>query len=71
MQAIFGHGLINGTTSAAAFGNYIYANGNNLSNGMNLGASKISLPTSLSASTQNQILASKFIVFDSFDVRWV
>ena len=67
MQAIFGHGLINGTTSAAAFGNYIYANGNNLSNGMNLGASKISLPTSLSASTQNQILASKFIVFDSFD----
>ena len=67
LQAIFGHGLINGTTSAAAFGNYIYANGSNLSNGVNLGTSKISLPSSLSASTQNQILASKFIVFDNFD----
>ena len=67
LQAIFGHGLINGTTSAAAFGNYIYANGSNLSNGVNLGTSKISLPASLSASTQNQIIASKFIVFDSFD----
>ncbi|MDA9882212.1 S8 family serine peptidase [Alphaproteobacteria bacterium] len=67
MQSIFGHGLINGTTSAAAFGNYIYANGSNLSNGVNVNASRISLPASLPASTQNQILASKFIVFDSFD----
>ncbi len=67
MQAIFGHGLINGTASAAAFGNYIYANGSNLSNGVDLSTSKISLPSGLPASTQNQILASKFIVFDSFD----
>ena len=44
MEAIFGHGLINGTISAAAFGNYIYANGSNLSNGVNLSTSKISLP---------------------------
>ncbi len=67
MQSIFGHGLINGTTSAAAFGNYIYANGSNLSNGVDLSVSKVSLPSALPASTQNQILASKFIVFDSFD----
>ena len=67
MQSIFGHGLINGTTSAAAFGNYIYANGSNLSNGVDLSASKVSLPSALPASVQNQILASKFIVFDSFD----
>ena len=67
LQAIFGHGLINGANSSAAFGNYIYANGSNLSNGVNLGASKISLPASLSETTQNKILASKFIVFDSFD----
>ena len=67
MQAIFGHGLINGTTSASAFGNYIYANGSNLSNGVDLSVSKVSLPSGLPASTQNQILASKFIVFDSFD----
>ena len=67
MQSIFGHGLINGTTSAAAFGNYIYANGSNLSKGVDLSVSKVSLPYALPASTQNQILASKFIVFDSFD----
>ncbi len=67
MQAIFGYGLVNGTTSAAAFGSYIYANGNNLSNGVNLSASRISLPSGLSATTQNEVLASKFIVFDSFD----
>ncbi len=67
LQAIFGHGLINGTTSAAAFGNFIYANGNNLLNGQDLSARKISLPTSLPLSTQNKILESKFIVFDSFD----
>ena len=67
MQAIFGYGLINGTTSAAAFGSYIYANGSNLSNGVNLSVSRISLPSGLSAATQNKVLASKFIVFDSFD----
>ncbi len=67
MQSIFGYGLINGTTSAAAFGNYIYANGSNLSNGVDLSVSKVSLPSALPASTQTQILASKFIVFDSFD----
>ncbi|MDC1067012.1 S8 family serine peptidase [Alphaproteobacteria bacterium] len=67
LQAIFGHGLINSTAAAASLGNYIYANGSNLSNGTNLSVSKISLPSGLPASTQNQILASKFIVFDSFD----
>jgi len=67
LQAIFGHGLINATASAAAFGNYIYANGSNLNNGRDLSVSKLSLPASLPASTQNQILGSKFIVFDSFD----
>ena len=67
LQAIFGHGLINATASAAAFGNYIYANGSNLNNGRDLSISKLSLPAGLPASTQNQILGSKFIVFDSFD----
>ena len=36
-------------------------------NGQDLSASKISLPTSLPLSTQNKILETKFIVFDSFD----
>jgi len=67
LQAIFGHGLINATASAATFGNYIYANGSNLNNGRDLSISKLSLPAGLPASTQNQILGSKFIVFDSFD----
>ena len=67
MEAIFGQGLVNSTAAAAVVGNYIYANGSNLNNGQNLSASKLSLPTGLPASTQNRILGSKFIVFDSFD----
>ena len=67
LQAIFGHGLINSTTSAAAFGNYIYANGSDLADGTNVSATKISLPAGLPQSVQNQILAGNFIVFDSFD----
>jgi subtilase-type serine protease len=67
MRAIFGHGLVNATAASASIGSYIYANGSNLSNGQNLNVSKLSLPTGLPASTQNQILGSKFIVFDSFD----
>jgi hypothetical protein len=67
LQAIFGHGLINSTTSAAAFGNYIYANGSNLADGTDVGASRIALPAGLPQSVQNQILAGNFIVFDSFD----
>jgi len=67
MQAIFGHGLINSTAAAASIGSYIYANGSNLNNGQNLSLSKLSLPAGLPASAQNQVLGSKFIVFDSFD----
>ena len=67
MEAIFGHGLVNSTAAAARIGSYTYANGSNLNNGQNLSVSKLSLPTGLPASTQNQVLGSKFIVFDSFD----
>ena len=67
MEAIFGHGLVNSTAAAARIGSYIYANGSNLNNGQNLSVSKLSLPAGLSASTQNKVLGSKFIVFDSFD----
>ena len=67
MQAIFGHGLVNSTAASASIGSYIYANGSNLNNGKNLSKGKLSLPTGLPAPTQNQILGSKFIVFDSFD----
>ncbi len=67
MQAIFGHGLVNATAASARIGSYIYANGNNLNNGQNLGVSRLSLPSGLPLSLQNQVLGSKFIVFDSFD----
>ena len=67
LQAIFGHGLINSTASAAAFGSYIYANGSNLAHGTDVTASRIALPAGLPQSVQNQILAGNFIVFDSFD----
>ncbi len=67
MEAIFGQGMVNSTAAAARIGNYVYANGGNLSKGENVSANRIALPTSLPASTQNQILYSSFIVFDSFD----
>jgi subtilase-type serine protease len=67
LEAIFGHGLINGTTSSSRFGNYMYANGSNISDGIDLSASKIALPAGLPMATQNQIIGSKFVVFDSFD----
>jgi len=67
MQAIFGHGLVNATAASARIGSYIYANGNDLNNGHNLGMSRLSLPASLPLSVQNQVLGRKFIVFDSFD----
>ena len=66
-QAIFGHGFINSTAAAARIGDYIYANGNDLTKGTNLSTARLSLPSGLSASTQSQILGSNFIVFDSFD----
>ena len=67
MQAIFGHGLVNATAASARIGNYIYANGGNLENGTNVTATRIAIPIGLPASVQNQIVDSKFIVFDSFD----
>ena len=67
LEAIFGHGLINGTASSSSFGSYMYANGSNISNGVDLGVSKIALPAGLPMATQNQIIGSKFVVFDSFD----
>lgn len=66
-RAIFGHGFINSTAAAARIGDYIYANGNDLTKGTNLSTTRLSLPSGLSASTQSQILGSNFIVFDSFD----
>jgi subtilisin family serine protease len=67
LEAIFGHGLINGTASAARFGSYTYANGGSISGGVDLSKTKISLPAGLPLATQNQIIGSKFVVFDSFD----
>ena len=67
MVAIFGQGLVNSTAAAAVIGSYTYANGGNLLNGINVNTSKINLPAGLPLSTQNEILSSKFIVFDSFD----
>ncbi len=67
MQAIFGHGLVNATAASGSIGNYIYANGSSLAHGTDVSASRIVLPAGLPQSIQNQILAGKFIVFDSFD----
>ena len=67
MQAIFGHGLVNATAASARIGNYIYANGSGLEDGTDVTATRIAIPAGLPASVQNQILDSKFIVFDSFD----
>jgi subtilase-type serine protease len=67
MQAIFGYGLVNSGRAAAAIGSYVYATGSNLNNGQNLSMNKLVLPAGLPASTQNKILESNFIVFDSFD----
>ena len=67
MQAIFGQGLINSTAASSRVGSYVYANGSNLADGTDVSASRIALPAGLPQSIQNQILAGKFIVFDSFD----
>ena len=67
MQAIFGHGLINSETSASVLGTLTYAVGQTLSGSVNVGTQKIALPTALPLSVQNDILKSKFAVFDSFD----
>ena len=67
MQAIFGHGLINSEASASVIGTLTYAVGDNLNGALNVGAQKIALPTALPSSVQNNILKSKFAVFDSFD----
>ena len=39
MQAIFGHGLVNATAASTRIGNYIYANGGDLDDGIDLIAS--------------------------------
>ena len=67
MQAIFGHGLINSETSASVLGTLTYTVGQTLSGSVNVGTQKIALPTALPSSVQNDILKSKFAVFDSFD----
>ena len=67
MQAIFGHGLVNATAASSRIGNYIYANGGDLDDGIDLSATRIAIPAGLPTSVQNQIVDSKFIVFDSFD----
>ena len=67
MQAIFGHGLINSEASASVIGTLSYAVGQSLSGSVNVSAQKIALPTALSSAVQNDILKSKFAVFDSFD----
>ncbi len=67
MQAIFGHGLVNATAASSRIGNYIYANGGDLDDGIDLSATRIAIPAGLPTSVQDQILENKFIVFDSFD----
>ena len=67
MQSIFGHGLINSTTSSAVIGTLTYAVGTNLTQSLDLSTQSMTLPRSLPANVQQQILKTKFAVFDSFD----
>ena len=67
MQSIFGHGLINSTASSAVIGTLTYAVGTNLTQSLDLSSQSMTLPSSLPANVQQQILKTKFAVFDSFD----
>ena len=67
MEAIFGHGLVDSGAAAAQIGNLTYALGPDVSLGQDLSQSKLTLPAGMGRDLANQIMADKFIVFDSFD----
>ena len=67
MEAIFGHGLVDSGAAAAQIGNLTYAFGPDVSRGQDLSQSKLPLPAGVGRGLANQIMADKFVVFDSFD----
>jgi hypothetical protein len=67
MEAIFGHGLVYSGAAAAQIGNLTYAFGPDVSRGQDLSQSKLPLPAGVGRRLANQIMADKFVVFESFD----
>lgn len=69
MQSVFGHGLVNATAASTSMGSLNMGTGSNIFSGskINLSKSKMQLPSGLSASIKQAILADEFVAFDSFD----
>jgi hypothetical protein len=59
--------LVDSGAAAAQIGNLTYAFGPDASRGQDLSQSKLPLPAGVGRGLANQIMADKFVVFDSFD----
>ena len=59
--------MVESGAAAAQIGNLTYAFGPDASRGQDLSQSKLPLPAGVGRGLANQIMADKFVVFDSFD----